>query len=195
MSKYVLPELAGLDITVTRKPKFSTKIQTAVSGKEKRVSYWSYPKFSFKISYEVLFAEQARNDFATIMGFFLARQGSFDTWLFDCPNDNHITDQVLGISDGVQNTFQLANNIGGFVFPILDIKPNPIVKVNDVVVTNYTISDDGLLVFVNPLNEGDIVKASFGFYYRVRFDKDEIEFERFAEDLYSLKSFEFISVK
>jgi hypothetical protein len=64
----------------------------------------------------------------TLLGFYNARQGSFDTFLFTDPDDSSITGQQIGIGDGSTKTFQLLRALGGF---------NDIIQAPNVVSTVY----------------------------------------------------------
>lgn len=121
MSNAVLPALAGLAFPVEKTPMWSTVIQEAASGKETRLGFWSYPKWKYSLAYDVLRSD-ATAELQQLLGFFNARQGAFDDWLFDDPDDNAITGQTLGIGNGVTTTFTIARAYGGYVEPIGQVK-------------------------------------------------------------------------
>jgi hypothetical protein len=119
MSNEIFPTMPGLAWNVTRQPEFHTKIQKSISGREVRLAFTSNPMYSFKLSYEVLREDAKYSELRTLCGFFLARMGSFDSFLFSDPGDNSVKGQNLGFGDGYRTSFQLVRAYGpsnsGFV--------------------------------------------------------------------------------
>lgn len=108
-------ELPGLAFSVHKKPRFKTRISEAASGNEVRNALAEYPRWDFELTYEFLEDRSgAESSLRTIMGFFLQRQGSYDSWLFKDPDDYLVTAGVLGTADGVTTEFFLARTMGGF---------------------------------------------------------------------------------
>jgi uncharacterized protein (TIGR02217 family) len=124
MSNAVFPTLPGLAWGVTKTPIWSTKVQRAASGRELRASYYSYPLWKFQLNYEVLRAN-ALAELQTLVGFFNARQGSFDTFLYEDRDDKSVTDQAFGIATPAQSQYQLVRDFGGYVEPVLAPKGTP----------------------------------------------------------------------
>ena len=131
MSSAVFPVLPGLMWDVKKTPVWKTAVQSAVSGKELRVAYMQYPLWQFTLAYEVLRGD-ANAEFQTLLGFFLARQGMFDSFLYADPTDNAVTAASFGIGDGVTTAFQLTRALGGFVEPVQNVNGAPSVFVNTV---------------------------------------------------------------
>jgi hypothetical protein len=117
MSNAVLPALIGLTFPVEKTPVWSTKIQPGVSGKETRLGLWSYPIWQYSLSFDVLRSD-SHLELQQLVGFFNARQGAFDSWLFDDPDDNTATAQGFGSGDGTTTAFQLARAFGGATEPV-----------------------------------------------------------------------------
>lgn len=199
MSNIVFPSLPGLTFNASKAPKFNTKIQEAVSGMEARAAFMAYPKWTFSLSYEFL-RHGALNELRQMLGFFGARQGSFDSFLFTDPEDNAVTDQNIGTGNGVLTQFQATRTLGygaGMTFtePVHNINTLTNVKVNGVIktlTTDYTVSSTGLITFVNPVTSGQAVTWSGTYYYRCRFLQDSAEFNKFMQDLFEFKKCEFI---
>jgi uncharacterized protein (TIGR02217 family) len=114
MSNALFPTLAGLKFPVTRTPIWSNSIKVAASGKESRAGFWSSPRWKYKLSYDLLRSD-ANAEFQTLVGFFNARGGRFDDFLFNDPDDNTVTNQFVGNGNGVQTQFPLTRTLGGFV--------------------------------------------------------------------------------
>lgn len=188
--------MPGIKWGSTKTSIWSTKVQKSASGRELRAAYYSYPLWKFSLSYEVL-RSNALNELQTLIGFFNARQGSFDSFLYQDPDDHDVTDQAFGLGDGVTTKFQLARSYGGFVEPVVATSGTPLIYVSGVLktpTTHYTL-DDGLVTFATAPASGAVLTWTGEFYYRVRFLQDSADFEKFLHQLWSLKKIEFQSVK
>ncbi len=192
MSNAVYPALPGLAWPVSKQPAFSTAIKTSVSGKEYRAAFMQYPLWTFELTYEYLRNGIAGNDLATLSGFFMARLGSFDSFLFSEPSDHAVADQPLGVGDGVTASFQLIRALGTFIEPVQNVNVLNNVKVNGVVVSNYTVSSTGVVTFTAPPAVNAALTWSGSYYFRVRFLQDSAQFSQFMQDLWELKKVQFI---
>lgn len=196
MSEAVFPELKGLSWERTKTAIWSTQIQTAGSGVEKRASLWSYPRWKFNLSYEFLEDDGTMTgDLQRIIGFFNARRGSFESFLYLDPSDHSVQDQIIGMGDGLNNRFQLVRNFGGFIEPVRALQSMPLVTMDGVLNCDFVMDNYGVIEFWPPPPQGAVIAASFDFYYRVRFVNDESEVNNFLMNLWSLQKCEFISVK
>lgn len=195
MSNAVFPTLAGLTWNVVRQPEFHTKTQKAVSGREIRLAFMAYPMYTFKMTYEVLRQTGANEELENLCGFFLQRQGSFDSFLYSDPTDNSVTAQGFGTGDGATKSFQLVRPFGtvatAFYEPVQNLNGTPTIYSNGTVVSgaNYTISN-GLVTFTTAPANGAVLTWTGSFYYRVRFNMDSAEFNQFMKDLWELKKCE-----
>lgn len=196
MGNEVFPDLPGLKWEGTKKPKWSTKIHETTNGKETRAAYWSYPKWFFSLAYEFLDESELVRDLQTLGGFFLARKGSFDSFLYRDSADNSVEDQVLGTGDGIRIDFQALRSFGEFDEPIKNIEEETLfVYLDGVQTTSFTVSDTGLISFLSPPALGIVVTTTFSFYFRCRFLQDELEFAEFMAQLWELKKLEMVTVK
>jgi uncharacterized protein (TIGR02217 family) len=194
MSTAVFPTLPGISWNVIKTPMWSTRIQKAISGREYRAAYYSLPLWKFSIKYEVLRA--GLGELQTLIGFFNARQGSFDTFLYTDPSDYQATNQVFGTGDGATTKFQLLRSIGSFTEPIVALPSQPIILGNGVVqnsvVTNLTT---GVVTFVTAPIAGLALTWTGSFQYRCRFLQDSADFDNFMRLFWDCKKIEFVSVK
>jgi uncharacterized protein (TIGR02217 family) len=175
---------------------WSTKIQRSASGRELRAAYYSAPLYKISLSYEVL-RSNALQELQAMVGFFNARQGSFDSFLYLDPEDNAVTAQTFGVGTGGRTQFQLVRSLGGFVEPVLGPQLTGLgavsIALNGVVQTlglHYTLSVGGLVTFNAPPPSGHVLTWTGQFYYRVRFAQDSADFERFLHQLWALKKIE-----
>jgi hypothetical protein len=198
MSNVVFPTLLGQEITASRAPFFSTKIQTAVSGKETRAAFMAYPKWNLSCSYEFLRDGGRGNDLQTIEGLFLQMRGAWDSFLVVVPSDSVATDMLFATGDGVTKTFQLTRMRGangfGFAEPCQNIATLSNIKAATVTVpgANYSRDGTGRVTFVTAPADGAALTWTGTYYFRCRFSKDECELDRFLSDLWKLGKCEMV---
>ncbi|MEI6730819.1 MAG: DUF2460 domain-containing protein [Pseudomonadota bacterium] len=202
MSTAILPSLVGLGFDVVRTPKWDTRIQQSISGKETRIAMQSYPRWQWDLTYNILRSGSAFAELQQLVGFFNQRQGMFDTFLYQDADDKSVTAQGLGLGDGVTRTFSLVRNFGGFVEPIL--APNVVsnVYLNGVLQSpaNYSVAgwgsaNPGVITFVTAPSGSVSISADFSYYFPVRMTVDSVAFSLFISGHYKAKKFSFISVK
>jgi uncharacterized protein (TIGR02217 family) len=195
MSNAVYPALPGLTFDTGRNPKFNTRIHQAVSGRESRAAFMQYPLWEFTLAYDFIRDNATDAELESLLGFFLSRNGSFDSFLFDCPEDNAVTNETFGTGDGTTEAFQLYKTYGGFSEDVHNPKSAPSIYVDGVlktVTTDYAISSTGLVTFVSAPANLKTLSWTGGFYYRCRFAQDITEFNQFMSDLYELGQIRFI---
>lgn len=124
MSTATMPVLAGMGYPVVRTPVWDTDTQKSISGKQVRLAYMTAPLYEWSADVNVLRSLVSPEDFQTLIGFFNARQGSFDSFLYTDADDNSVTGQGIETGDGTTTAFQLVKSFGGFVEPVL--APNAI---------------------------------------------------------------------
>jgi uncharacterized protein (TIGR02217 family) len=195
MSTAVFPTLAGLEYPVVRTPIFSTLIQTSAAGFETRARLQLYPRWQWTLSFNFL-RDDSNNEFRTLVGFFLARGGSFDSFLFNDVDDNAVTGQPIGVGDGSNKIFQLVRSFGGFTEPVLQ----PLfvtVKKNGVTTTAWTFagSGPGQITFATAPANGVVITADLTYQWPVRFLANQYDFSKFMDRLWEQKKLDFISVK
>ncbi len=197
MSNAVFPSLPGITWGSTKSPEWKTITQESVSGKELRASLMSYPRWTYTLSYEFLRGGSLA-ELQTLVGFFNARRGMFDDFLYTDPDDNTVTAQQFGVGDGAATGFALVRSYGGFSEPVQNLNSAPSIYVNGVLkvlTTDYTVSSLGVVTFVTAPASGAVLTWSGTYYWRVRFLQDSSEFGNFLKDLYELKKLSFKTVK
>ena len=192
--------LPGISWDITRAPAFATKTQQVVGGNEYAIAFQPYPIWHWTLTYDFLrtYTPQGGSPFTewqTLVGFFTARQGSFDTFLFDDPEDDTATAQLVGTGDGSNKVFQLGRTLGLFE-PIYNVQgtPTPQVFLNGTLqVSGYTISG-GTLTFTAAPGAGVLVTWTGKFYWRCRFEQDTTQFGMLASGFWDAKSITIRSV-
>ena len=157
----VFPTLIGQSFLLAKTPTWATKIATASSGRERRRKAWSYPRWQFKLSYEVLRDLPAAPDLERLTAFFLVHAGQYQEFFFLDPGDNTVAGQMFGVGDGVTTTFQLTRSMAfgsaSFSEPIeADRAAMLVVYEGSVEVGGRTVEALGAAF----LGEGDEVKAT-----------------------------------
>lgn len=196
MSNAVFPPFPGIKWGGTKTPVWKTITHESVSGMELRTALMTYPRYRISLSYEVLRAGAAA-ELQGLIGFFNARRGSWDDFLWLDPGDHAATLAQFGTGDGVKTQFTMARPFGGFLEPVSDFVSAPAIYVGGVLKTpgtHYSITG-GRITFVSAPAVGAALTWSGQFYKRVRFARDETEFEEFLQDLWSAKKVELITVK
>lgn len=194
MSNAVFPTLKGIAWDKTWVPQFSTKIQKSVSGKEYRSSMMASPLYKVSLTYEFLRAGD-QGDLQNLVGFFLARRGSYDSFLVKLPVDNSVTNQLLAVGDGVTNQFHFVRSFGS---EFAEYVANPL-TVTAVTVGAVPLAagqfqqSSGLLTLGAAPASGAQVRASFSYYYRARFAADETEYSEFMHNLWTAKKIDLLA--
>jgi uncharacterized protein (TIGR02217 family) len=134
----IFPLLPGFSFIVSKKPIWSTGIQQAQSGRERRRMQWSYPIWSFKVGYEVLRDSATYAELQKLYAFFNSHAGRFQEFFFYDPSDNVVSGARFGTGDGATTAFQLSRTITGgaisFTEPVRGLAATPTVRVNGAMV-------------------------------------------------------------
>ena len=207
----IFPSLPGLGWSVVKSPRFATRIQRAVNGRELRALDQPYPLWNWTLTYPLL---RDRNDMRAplpaaggfgigydelriLAGFFLQQQGALQPFLFDDPTDDIAAAQPLGTGDSSRTAFQLLRHMGGFAEPIT--APNTVSAIYfdgiQQSAANYTVdAATGSVTFATPPPAGQLVTADFTYWLRVRFADDTAEFENFMLQLWQARQIKLRSV-
>lgn len=204
-------DLPGLAWSILRVPRFATRIQTAISGRELRAADYPYPIWTWTLTYDFLRDGNStafggvpslgtgHQELRELMGFYARQQGAFNTFLYNDTSDNIAVNQGIGVGDGSNRTFQLqrtlaAPSYGGlFTEPVTQPSTIQGVWVNGTPI-GYTQGGYGQITLAAAPESGQIVTASFTYYWPVRFTEDTAEFENFMNGLWMLKRLSFESV-
>lgn len=88
------PTLPGTKMTVTRTPRWATKVHTAKSGREQRVGSFDAPLYDFEVAIEVLRQGQINGktyaEATTLVDFYNARKGALESFDFTDPLDGTV---------------------------------------------------------------------------------------------------------
>lgn len=199
MSDAKFPLFAGLEWGVSKAPQFNTRVMQSVNGRELRASYTAVPKFEIQLSYEFLRQGEGKSELEQIEGFFIARRGSFDSFLLALPGDSKITWSVVG--DGVADEWQITK----YGLPLLHVEPVGAVveqlmyavddsqnmwssEPSDLMwFQGATVTAAGKIILAAPLALGQVLQFTGTYYYRCRFAEDMQEYSNFLRHLWQAK--------
>lgn len=206
MSTQVFPSLLGLGWPLQRTEIWSTRKQTAISGKRTRIADWSFPRHQWTLSMEFLrqglFQGTNYIEMAELCGFFNLRSGGMDTFLYQDGDFNSVTGQTIAVGDGVTSAFPVIAAFGGYVEPIyapntsapfqfyLNGAPTSVAAFN-----GWGTATPGLVGFASAPGAGVVVSADYSFYFPCSFDIDQMDFSKFMAALYEVKKITFSSEK
>jgi hypothetical protein len=197
-----LPSLPGLSWSRHKRPGFSTRVASHVSGREVRVALMSYPLYEFEAVYSGLtssataFAGLGASSLQSLMGFFLQLQGQFGTFLYTDPDDASVTGQVFATGDGATTAFTLERSLGGFLEPVGWVTTLSNVYLNGTAQSSgFALTTPNTLSFTTAPSAGVTISANFAYAFNCRFLDDQMDFEEFMSCLWKLDSMKFRSVK
>lgn len=207
MSTQVFPTLPGLTYNIERTHEWRNEVMEAVSGKETRVAYWIAARYSWTLTFEFLRASTSFNEFQNLWGFMSARQGRYDSFLYQDDIDNTIAGSPIGSGDSVTRSFQLLRQFGGSSgVPEPVLAPNSVTKVtiagSSVSSTDFTVNywgstAPGTILFSTSSipSSGQAVAADFSYYFPARFDDDVGTYNEFMNKLWENKKVVLRSLK
>ncbi|WP_395664561.1 DUF2460 domain-containing protein [Methylocella sp.] len=201
MTALMFPSLPGQGWSVYKRPTFSTRVATHVSGREARLALYAAPVYEFEATFDALCSDGSApgvgaGSLQSLLGLYLQCQGRHGTFLYVDPGDHDAVAEPVGAGDGETTSFVLTRAIGGYAEPVnwatsvsavyLDGAAQP---------AGWTLEAPNRLVFTTPPAAGVAVCADFAFAYECRFSDDQAEFENFMAGLWRAQSVKFQSVK
>jgi hypothetical protein len=188
MSNLVFPStLNGYVWDSKKKPVFNNITHKPATGRDIRIALYDQPVYEFLLSNEWL--TKANKD--TLMGFFLARRGSFDSFLYG-DEDCVISNQWFATGNGVATTFHLLKATAWAVEIVNNVVGVPLIYLDNVLLTSgthYTISATGLVTFMTAPTGA--LTWTGAVYYRCVFMEDSLEYNQFANRLYDCSEITF----
>jgi hypothetical protein len=196
----------------SREPWSEVRIDTSVSGKEARSTWWSAPRYRWKIVVESLRSDAgSRLDWQATWGHFARHFGQLDSFFFQDPDDNAVLTHPFGLGNGTTTAFQLQRSQVAGVLTSSALWPSfadgfepvwsPVTaglliyknSILQTLTTNYTVSATGLVTFVAAPAAAAPLQWSGSYVWRVRLD-GSIVHRRMGVGLYSTE-INLVSVK
>jgi hypothetical protein len=213
MSDEVFPSnLPGIKWDRVRTATFKTAIYEALSGAERRIRHRPSAKRRIELGYEVLREGQGWAELQTLAGFYEARSGAYDSFLFHDPYEGQVSNRVFGVGDGVTTQFQLTRQLGDasqvlhnpevtlavgrLWFPFIGDdagfwpQPSgvwPLGNEYEVPDGGWSLLPNGIVQFAVPPPAGKLLLWTGRWFYRARFADDSLESTEFLYRLFSTK--------
>ena len=195
------PVLAGQGWSVHKRPTFSTRVASHVSGREVRRSLYAGTLYEFEVSYDGLassgFPGLGATSLQTLLGFYLACQGQFGTFLYTDPTDSVAKSQVIGTGDGATPVFVMPRAIGSFSEPVSWVTGIGNVYLGGAAQASsaYALTPPNVLTFAAAPASGAAISADFTYAFVCRFLDDQEDFENIMAGLWQMQSLKFRSVR
>lgn len=205
----VFPSLPGRDWIASKTPTWSTAVKTAASGSEVRASWYSGPRYSFKVNHPALrdFSSVTLSPYgselAQLIAFFHGRRGKYGFFFFYDPNDNAAATETIATGDGSTTTFQLTRTVSkgtpyAYLEPVYALWNNPtsltVGGVAKTAGTDYSVAPWGVITFTTAPASGAAITWSGTFLFVCRFDTDTLDFAQEMGPLWSQQGLTFISI-
>ena len=189
MSNYVFPSFQGWSWEKTITPVWNTQTYESESGRETRIQKWKYPRYKISLTYNFLTDNTSKwqldkGDIERLQGFFNAVGGSFDDFLYFDDTENSVKNQTFGLGNGQQTVFQLVRNHPYWAEPVNGIVEIPQIFIDGVLTTEVSVDPYGVVTFDSPPPADSVLTWTGNYYFRVRFDNDEIELTRTWDGLW-----------
>lgn len=199
----IYPTLIGLGFNVKWAPVFfNAPTQTTSTGADIDLALADSPLHDFELTYEFLrdspFAPGSV-EFRTMMGFFLRIGGTNGRFLFNNPDDNYVSAEPVGTTDGATSvfgpltrTYGVGDNVGVEPVGVLDLTRPYNVYLDGVHQDPSTyewLTDDPAnqqLKFGSTPAAGKAVTADYGFFYYCKFPDNTYTFEKFLHGVWLL---------
>lgn len=198
----IFPFLKGQDFLQLKTPLWSTKVDTAVNGTERRRALWSYPVWKFKVQHQFLRADATTQELQRLFNFFNMKGGSYQGFFFYDRADNTVTNQQIGVGNGSATQFQLTRTITfgttTFTEPVRGVSGTPTLTVGGAAKTygtDYTIGALGVVTFTTAPGSGQAIVWSGNFFFLCRFGDDEIDASQMMNNLWSGSGLSFQTFK
>ena len=167
---------------------YLTIVSESEGGAEQRYQKWLKPKRTFRIK----LSARGVTETDQIWRFYTRHKGSYDSFLFQNPNENPVTAETVGSGDGIKTVYYLGTNVDIGTGDMI-VTPGSAVLTKSVKGTgdylsysSYTINENtGQLTTSPAVPSGDVLRATYNFRYRVRFREDQLNREAFAANLWN----------
>lgn len=160
---------------------FSTSVAVTASGHERRNALWADARLRFDVGPGI----RSEEELGTLIAFFRARHGPatgfrlrdpFDFSSNGMTGEPAMTDQLLGIGNGLRSSFQLVKHYGEQTRTITRPEQGSIsLSIDGDPETDWTHAGQGRIVFDAAPPSGAEVRAGFRFDVPVRFAEDRID--------------------
>ena len=197
----IFPTLAGQGWSVHKRPTFSTRVASHVSGREVRSALYAATLYEFEVTFDALASAGGlpglgATSLQTLLGFYLQCQGQLGTFLYVDPTDKTVTGQTVAIGDGTTSSFPLVRTLGAYAEPVSYVHAarRGLCRRGRRRPTRAS-SAPNTLTFTTAPGVGASITADFAYAFLCRFLDDSQDFENVMSGLWQLGSLKFRSVR
>lgn len=200
MNPPTLPQLPGQGWSVHKRPSFSTRVASHVSGREVRSPLYAATLYEFELTFDALGSAASNGGLGAaslqqLLGFVLACQGQLSPFLYVDPTDNAVARQPIATGDGVTTGFPVVRTLGGATEPVSWATSLANVTVAGIPGTGWSLVAPNTLAFAAAPAAGAAVVADVGYAFLCRFLDDQQDFENVMAGLWQVQSLKFRSVR
>lgn len=200
MSNFILPTFQGWSYDKTITPVWETQIYTSSSGRETRIQKWKSPRYKISIKFNFLTDNSMQSvsldkgDVERLKGFFNTLAGAFDDFLYFDDTENYVENQSFGVGDGQTTIYQLVRSLPYYAEAVTGINEKPQIFVNGEEV-ECEVDAYGVVTFAEPPEADAVLTWTGNYYFRVRFEDDELDLSRTWQALWENAEIKMITVK
>ena len=200
MTPQTLPVLPGQGWSVHKRPSFSTRVASHVSGREVRSPLYAATLYEFELTFEALASNPSNTGLGAaslqqLLGFVLACQGQLTPFLYVDPSDNAVASQPIATGDGVTTSFPVVRTLGGTTEPVSWATNLANVTVGGATAAGWSLVTPNTLAFAAAPVAGAAIVADVGYAFLCRLLDDQQDFENVMSGLWQLASLKFRSVR
>lgn len=161
-------------------PMYKVDVGSSDGGGEQRNLRWETPLYEYSTDLRLVVENGGQLGLDDLIAFFRLAKGRYHSFRFKDWADYRAVDSHIATANGSTTAFQLRKvyQYGINLEYRIITKPvvnSVVVKVNGVVVTNYTVNyTTGIIVFDTAPANGNSITASFDFDVQVRFNIDKL---------------------
>ena len=196
----LFPVLAGQGWSVHKRPTFSTRVASHVSGREVRSALYAATLYEYEVTFDALasaggYGGLGATSLQTLLGFFLQCQGQLGTFLYVDPTDMSVKGQTIATGDGATSSFALTRTLGAFTEPVSYATQLVAAYVAGLPQAGITLVAPNIVTFATPPAAGAAITADFSYAFLCRFLDDSQDFENVMSGLWQVQSLKFRSVR
>jgi hypothetical protein len=198
MSDLIFPTFRGLQYPIGKTPHWNTIVQESISGVKKFLQCYTYPYYTFNLSFSYLEDKNSHyDDIHMLMAFYNYLGGAGQDFLYADPlfEDNAVALQQFGTGDGIKEDFRLTKQTGLLTEPVFGVANKPRIFINGQETFNFTWDKTGRIHFYAAPAVGWKLEWTGRWFYRCHFQNDEAEFQQIFSGGWELEELVLESIK
>lgn len=198
MSELIFPTFRGLTYPIGKTPHWNTITQESISGIKKFLQCYTYPYYTFTLTFSYLSDEDMhQDDIHRLMAFYNTLGGAGQDFLFADPlfEDNRCVKQEFGVGDGSTKKYRLIHQYGDYFEPVFGMAMKPHIYLNTTETTAFTWDRNGIITFNSAPSNGTVLRWTGRWFYRCHFQNDEADFQQLFQGGWDLEELVLESIK